>query len=353
MSRQVDKESISALIKLGVFLVFTGFVTLLLMNILANGLFRQSTEYHAVFRDVTGVAKGDDVRIAGVSVGKVKGIEIKDRNYAVVTFGVDPKTPLTENTHATLKFRNLVGQRYLALSQDKAGSQAVLKPGATIPADRTKDALDLNLLLNGFKPVFEALSPSDTNQLAFEIVQTLQGEAGNVQNVLAHTASLTTTLAERDELIGNVIASLSETLEIVGNRDAELSDTIITLQTFISGLKDDREAILGSIDSISGLANETSLLLQEGRPALVADIKALNELTKELTEEQNLAGIEQDLQILPFKMRKAGNAASSGSQFNFYLCGLTLELSPFPPLLNEGITLLGDLPAAGGARCER
>lgn len=357
--KQLDKEAMSALVKLGIFLACTGFVTLLLMNVLANGLFRSSTEYKAVFGDVTGVARGDDVRIAGVSVGKIKGIEITDRNRAIVTFGVDPKVPLTEDTHATLKFRNLVGQRYLALAQGGDGARGVLKEGATIPFERTQDALDLNVLLNGFKPVFEALSPTDTNKLAFEIVQTLQGEGSNVENLLARTASLTSTLAERDELIGSVITNLSETLDIVGDRDAELSDTIVTLQRFVSGLKDDREAILGSIDSISALSEETSAFLEDGRPALVEDIKQLNALSAKLITDENFAGIEQDLKVLPFKMKKLGNSASSGSEFSFYLCNLqgTIVLPGLPGIAPDGLSLQlppsGVVPPAGGARCGR
>ncbi|GAA1753577.1 MCE family protein [Aeromicrobium alkaliterrae] len=340
---RLDREAFSAMIKVGLFLAFTGIVTYLLMSILANGLFRDDHQYKAIFTDVTGVSKGDDVRIAGVSVGKVTSIKVYERDKAVVTFGVDADRPLTQNTHATLKFRNLVGQRYLALSQDPSGSSAVLKPGSTIPDAQTTDALDLNVLLNGFKPVFEALSPDDTNQFAFEIIQVLQGESGSVQSLLATTASLTNTLADRDQLIGDVITNLSTTLDIVADRDAQLDQTIVTLQQFVSGLNGDREAILGSIDSISLLANETAKFLDEGAPALAADVTALKDLTSTLTAGDNLGELERNLQITPIKMKKLSNAASAGSQFNFYVCGLNLTLQGTP--LN--------LPDIGGDRCQR
>lgn len=346
---RLDREAFSAAIKVGLFLAFTGLATVLLMSVLANGLFRDGNEYKAVFTDVTGVAKGDDVRISGVAVGKVEKVEVQGRDKALVTFSVDADRPLTQNTVATLKFRNLVGQRYLALSQDPSGSSAVLKPGSTIPDDRTTDALDLNVLLNGFKPVFEALSPDDTNQFAFEIIQVLQGEAGSVQSLLGTTASLTSTLADRDQLIGDVITNLSTTLDIVADRDAQLDQTIVTLQQFVSGLNGDREAILGSIDSISALANETASFLDEGAPALAADVTALKDLTSTLTAGDNLGEIERQLQITPVKMKKLSNAASSASQFNFYVCGLNLTLRGLngEPILNP------DLPDIGGPRCGR
>lgn len=353
--RLLDAESLSALVKLGVFLVFTGACTFFLMLVLGNGSFSSRSEYKAVFTDVTGVAKGDDVRIAGVAVGSISKVEIHDRRQAIVTFKVDKDVPLTQNTVATLKFRNLVGQRYLALSQGATGSEARLKPGSTLGTDQTQEALDLNVLLNGFKPVFQALSPDDINQFAFEIVQTFQGEAGSVEDLLARTSSLTNTLADRDQLIGDTITNLSSVLDTIGSRDAELSDTIDTLQTFVTGLKDDRGAILDSVDSISALSNETSDLLTQGRPALVADIKELNSLTKGLSKKENLATMSQAIQVFPFKLTKYGNAASSGSEFNFYLCGLrgNIELPAIPLLgLTEPSNItLPNLPL-NGKRCE-
>jgi phospholipid/cholesterol/gamma-HCH transport system substrate-binding protein len=359
--KQIDRESISALIKLGIFLAFTGLATLVLMLTLSNGSFSSRTTYRAMFTDVTGMAKGDDVRIAGVAVGSVKKIQIVDRNKALVTFGVDSDTPLTANTNATIKFRNLVGQRYIALTQGADGAKSTLKPGSTIPESRTQEALDLNVLLNGFKPVFQALSPSDTNKFAYEIVQTLQGESGNVENLLASTASLTNTLAGRDKLIGDVVTNLSEVLDTVGSRDKELTQTIDTLQQFVTGLKDDKDAILDSVDSISNLTDETSDLLVQGRPALTEDITQLNALTKNLSKPSNLNTISNSIKILPLKLSKIGNLASSGSEFNFYLCQVKGSITI--PEVKVGETVL--LPetkldlagenglTVGGERCDQ
>jgi len=355
---RLDRIPLGALVKLVVFLTVTGAATLLLMSLLSNGLFADRQQYRAVFEDVTGVAKGDDVRIAGVVVGAVSKVEVVDRDRALITFGVDSKVSLTKNTNATIKFRNLVGQRYLVLTQGSDGARETLRPGSTIPEERTQEALDLNVLLNGFKPVFEALSPDDTNQLAFEIVQTLQGESGNVETLLARTASLTSTLADRDELIGDVVVNLSDVLDTIGSRDQELTRTIDTLQEFVTGLKDDRDAILDSVDSISDLTDETSDLLEQGRPALAVDIQQLNELTAKLSTERNLTTLSDNIQMVPITMTKLGNSVSSGSEFNFFLCELkgNIVLPAIPALGLTGETTLklgGDEGLdVGGARCE-
>ncbi|MET9670853.1 MlaD family protein, partial [Streptomyces sp. NPDC006475] len=186
------------LVKFLLFAVVTILATTLLAATIVNISFAPEHTYRAVFSDVTSLEEGDDIRVAGVRVGEVEAIRIKDRTLAEVTFTVTRERPLLTSTGAVIRYRSLVGQRYVALTEG-AGDGTRLKPGATIPLARTQPALDLNALLGGFKPLFAALSPKDVNQLATEIVKTLQGEGGTVNSLLAHTASLTTTLADRDE----------------------------------------------------------------------------------------------------------------------------------------------------------
>lgn len=350
---KLDTESFSALIKLMVFCALTGMATIVLALTLSNGGFGSKDEYKAVFTDVTGVAKGDDVRIAGVSIGAVNKVEIVHKDKALVTFSIDPDVQLTQNTTATLRFRNLVGQRYMSLAQGPDGSTAALKPGSTIPLSRTQEALDLNVLLNGFKPVFEALNPEDTNKLAFEIVQTFQGEAGNVQSLLARVSSLTNTLAGRDRLIGQTITNLSEVLDMLGDRDVQLRSTIKTLRQFVGGLKQDRHAILNSLDSVSNLTEQTADLLVEGRPLIRDDIKQLRRLTKNLSESDTLNKMEDSIQVMPIKMNKIGHFVESGSIFNQYLCVLTLKVDDVPEPLKTIIQqILTITPAGNGSRCD-
>ncbi len=162
-------------------------------------------------------------------------------------------------------------------------------------------------------------------------------------------------LADRDQLIGDVVVNLSDVLDTIGSRDQQLTATIDTLQQFITGLKGDREAILGSLDSISNLTTETSNLLVEGRPDLTADVKQLRRLTGNLSKKRNLDTLESALQILPIKMEKLGNLVSNGSLFNFYVCELNVDVSqltgtPLDGLLDGLLKQLGSLKA-GGDRC--
>lgn len=213
-----------------------------------------------------------------------------------------------------------MGQRYVALTDELAGG-AHLEPGQTIPISRTSPALDLTVLFNGFKPLFQALSPSDINKLSYEIVQVFQGEGGTLEGLLAHTASVTQTLADRDAVIDSLIDNLNQVLDHLGDRDQQLSTLITTFRSFVHGLTGDRQAILSSLDQISGLSVQTASLLQGIRSPFVADIKQLRRMTG--TIDANRAELDRQMQVLPIKLNKVGNTATYGSFFNFYLCSFT------------------------------
>jgi phospholipid/cholesterol/gamma-HCH transport system substrate-binding protein len=339
----LDRRTAGDAVKLLIFIVVTTLATGLLAVTIGNLSFGDSKEYKAVFSDATGVVNGDDVRIAGVKVGNVEDIEIFDQDKAVVTFEVDADSQLTASTVAAIRYRNLVGQRYIALSQG-VGGPSVLQEGATIPLARTSPALDLTVLFNGFKPLFEALSPNDINQLAYEIITVFQGEGGTLESLLAHTASVTSTLASRDQIIGQLIDNLNQVMVTLGNRDDELSDLLINLRRFISGLSSDRQAILGSLESVSDLAVETSGLLSGIRRPLAKDIDELGKVAGTL--DRNQAELDRAIKVLPIKLEKIGRTAIYGSWFNFYLCNFHGRIK-----LPQGVTVPIDYNT-GSARCD-
>ncbi|WSA81183.1 MCE family protein [Streptomyces sp. NBC_01799] len=317
MRRARATDAMAPLVKFSVFAVVTVLATALLAATIVNISFTPEDTYRAVFSDVTSLEEGDDIRVAGVRVGEVQDIAIKDRTLAEVTFTVSRDRPLLSSTGAVIRYRSLVGSRYVALTEG-AGDGTRLEPGGVIPLARTKPALDLNALLGGFKPLFAALSPEDVNQLATEIIKTLQGEGGTVNSLLAHTASLTTTIADRDELIGSVIDNLNTVLGTLDKRDARFSGLLKQLQRLISGLSADRKPIGASLAGIDGLTEAASGLLQDARPPLRDDIAGLRDLTGTLNANEKT--VEGVLKRLPNKLNKLTGTASYGSWFNFYLC---------------------------------
>ena len=317
MSPVLDKKTSVDLVKLLVFVVVTSLSTAVLVVTIGNLSFGSSRDYKAEFTDATGVNKGDDIRVAGVRVGTVDKVEIIDRTRALVSFTVDERTSVNGGTNASIRYRNLVGQRYISLTQEVGDTQR-LPAGTTIPVSRTRPALDLTVLFNGFKPLFQALSPEDVNQLSFELIQVFQGEGGTLEGLLAHTASVTDTLADRDQVIGELIDNLSLVLDHVADRDKQLTRLIQSFRTLVGGLKQDRNAILGSLEDVSALSVETASLIDGIREPFVKDIKELRTVAGNI--DKNKAELDRALQVLPIKLDKVGRTAIYGSFFNFYLC---------------------------------
>lgn len=319
------------LTKLIIFVVITVGATAVLGLTIANANFGGSSDYSARFTDVTSLNTGDDVRIAGVKVGQVTSISIVDRRQADVRFSVQSDITLPASVTATIKYRNLVGQRYIALDQGTGPVNGTLAQGGSIPLSRTQPALDLTELFNGFKPLFQALSPDDVNQLSYEIIQVFQGEGGTIDSLLASTAQLTSTIANKDQVIGQVIDNLNTVLTTVNAHGTQLADLVTTTQQLVSGLAADRQPISDAIGSLGQLATATAGLLNQGRAPLQADITALGTLSKNLNDSQSV--VEHFIQFLPTKLSKIIPTASYGSWFNFFLCSAsgTVGATPLIP----------------------
>jgi phospholipid/cholesterol/gamma-HCH transport system substrate-binding protein len=309
-----------SLLKLFVFAAVTIAATSVLAVTIANIQVGSKATYTAVLSDATGVVPGQDVRIAGVRVGEVNDVRVApDRVSAEIEFQVVKTSVLTEGTEVTVKYRNLVGQRYLALTQGAGGARPLLD-GARIPLTRTHEALDLTVLFNGFKPLFAALSPKDVNELSSLIVQTLQGEGGDINTLLARTASLTSAIADRDEVIGRTVDNLNAVLGTVDAHDQQLLSLIDQLQRFTSGLAADRRAIGSALSGINALTAETADLLVTTRPVIKDDIAQLRTLTTTLNKPGNVREFEDFITNAPKRITTLTRTATYGSWFNFYLC---------------------------------
>lgn len=325
MTKSSSQRFVAPLVKLTVFAVVTALATATLAATIANRTRGATTTYRAEFTDATGLLSGDDVRIAGVRVGQVGRIRIVRRDTAEVTFTADAGRPLPDTAMAKIRYRNLVGQRYLELSQGPGSPRGNLPAGGVIHTDHTQPSLDLTEVFGGFKPLFAALSPDDVNKLSYEIIQVLQGEGPTIDSLLSHTASLTSTIAAKDEVIGRTIDNLNAVLGTVTRRDRQLGDLVGNLQTLVSGLSVDRTAIGSSLASINDLAGTTAGLLEDGRPALREDIAQLERLARNLNG--NSGTLQHLLQIMPGKLNTITRTATYGSWFNFYLCSFNVNLT--------------------------
>ncbi len=322
----------AAALRLGVFAVVSIAITVTIAaTIQPFGAHTPETTYRALFSSASRLVPGDDVRVAGVQVGKVLSVGVTSNAQAEVSFQVDSSLPLTTSSRAEIRYLDLAGNRYLAVLN--AGSSQQRQPAdQVIGTARTQPALDLDDLLDGFKPLLVALSPADVNSLTLDIIRTLQGDGSTVRNLIARTASLTTGLAARDQLIGSVVQNLDAAVGTVSDHQTQLEELIGQLRVLAGGLASDKNVVGEAIGHIDTMTQLSADLLSKARPATQADLASLRRVAETLSSPTGYALIDDALNRLPDKLHRLAATASYGSWFNYYVCGVRITLGDhFPP----------------------
>lgn len=280
--------------------------------------------YSAVFSNVSGLRGGNFVRIAGVEVGKVKKISVNDDATVTVAFSADDSVVLTQGSRAAIRYENLIGDRYLAL-EEGSGSNRPLNPGQTIPLERTQPALDLQGLIGGVRPLLRALDPDQVNALTGQLIQAFQDQGATIGSFLAQTASVTNTLADRDQLIGQVIGNLNVLLGSLGDQSKQFDTAVESVSQLVAGLADRRTDITKSVAYLNAAAGSVADLLAQARPDLENTIHQTDRTAGLIvTDHDYIANL---LDHLPEKYAMLARQGLYGDFFSFYLCDAILKLN--------------------------
>ena len=299
------------------FALVAGLMTSVVAQTLARGMPTHTMQVDAVFTDATGLKAGDDVRVAGVRVGRVSRVAL-DGDLARVSLEVDADQGLTDHSLARIDYLNIMGQRYVALAQGRSGG-AALESGATIPVGQTRPALDLTALFNAFRPLFDAVEPGDVNELASNIVHVLQGEGPTVRDLLDQTGQLLGTVADRDAVIGRVIDNVTAVMQTADAHRTELEHLVTDLGDLTHGLAQDRHRIAAGIDHVQDLTSLTAGVVHDS--ADLTDVVArLQSLSGYLAKRAN--GIAAGFSGIPTQLAIYARTLGYGSFLNVYVCDL-------------------------------
>ncbi|RMI28242.1 MCE family protein [Nocardia stercoris] len=327
----------SSSVKLSIFSVLMVAIMFGLGVVFSQVRFASENTYHAVFTSASGMLPGSKVRIAGVPVGSVSRVTVGQDHLAHVDFDVDQKYPVYRSTLAAIRYENLVGDRYLELGEGPGDAQR-LRDGGTLPLDHTKPALDLDLLLGGFKPLLRGLDPTQVNDLTAALLQVFQGQGGTLVTLLNSSGEFGKTLADRDALIGSVINNLQTVLSTIDAHNSEFDTTLTELQRLISGLAADKDPIGAALPRLAGATSDLQDLLKQARPDLQNDFDQLGKLSTNLNN--NTDDIQWILDRLPDTYKKLTRIGSYGSFLNMYICGTNI-LANAPDGQDIEITLPG------------
>lgn len=319
------RGNLSAVVwRLAMFLGACALGTFVLLMVFAQLRFQDENDYQADFTNVSGLKEGDFVRIAGVEVGKVKAISIDNKNQAVVRFSADDSVVLTEGTRALVRYDNLIGDRFVELKEG-TGGVGRLRPGETIPADRTEPALDLDALIGGFRPLFRALDPEQVNVLSTQLIQAFQGQGAAIGSFLTEAAAFTNTIADRDQLIGQVITNLNSVLGSLGSQGKQFDAAVDSLSQLVKGLADRKKDISNSIAYSNAAAGSIADLLDQSRQPFKTVVEQSDRLNSVVLNDHDY--VDTTLAKLPEKYQLLNRLGLSGDFFTFYLCDLILKVN--------------------------
>jgi phospholipid/cholesterol/gamma-HCH transport system substrate-binding protein len=316
-------------IKLGIFSLVLLLFTAIIIVVFGQMRFDRTTGYSAVFSSASGLRSGQFVRASGVEVGKVSDVELINGGSQVkVHFNVDRSLPLFDGTTASIRYLNLIGDRYMELK--RGDSDKRLPSGGTIPIEHTEPALDLDALIGGFRPVFRALDPDKVNGIAQSIITIFQGQGGTINDILDQTASLTSALADRDQAIGEVVKNLNTVLDTTVKHQQQFDETLVDFEKLITGLKNREDPIASSVAGISDAAGTVGDLLADNRPLLQSTVTYLEGIQQPLVDQKTQ--LNDILVKLPTAFNIIGRAGGIyGDFFNFYACDISLKLNGLQP----------------------
>jgi phospholipid/cholesterol/gamma-HCH transport system substrate-binding protein len=318
------RRTVRAATRVALFTVVCLAFVFVLVTVFGQFRFDTRASYSAVFSNVSGLKGGNFVRIAGVEVGKVKGLKLRKDGTVNVDFAIDRGLTLTEGTKAAVRYENLIGDRYLSL-EEGAGSTRKLLPGTTIPLARTSPALDVDALIGGFRPLFRALDPDQVNALSGQLLRVFQGQGATISSVLGQTSALTTTLANRDKLIGDVITNLNRVLHTFGTRDKQFSDGLDKLSQLVGALAERRTDITNSVAYINAATGSVADLLTTARQPIRDTVVQTDRFAGQVEADHDY--VDDLVKTLPDAYQVLSRNGLYGDYFGFYICDVILKLN--------------------------
>lgn len=286
--------------------------------------FASTNSYHATFTTASRLQAGQPVRMAGIEVGSVTGVNLREDNSVDVAFEMNERYRLYTSSRAVVRYENLIGDRYLEITSGP-GELGLITPNGTLPKSQTQPALDLDALLGGLRPVLNGLDGEKVNQVSHAVIELLQGQGGALSELLNNTTQFTTTLAGQDQLIGDVITNLNTVLESVNTRGAQFDASVDRLQQVISGLSEGRDPIAGAIAPMAATTTGLTELLVNSRRPLQGVVENLRPLATTMDTRKDF--INEQIDPLAENYRRLAQLGAYGSYFNIYFCSVRFKLN--------------------------
>lgn len=296
-------------------LVVVALVALAAFNADSLPLIGGGTGYTAYFTEAAGLTPGNEVRVAGVTVGKVTGVSLAG-NRVKVTFEVK-NAWIGDETTAAIDIKTILGSKYLAL--DPLGP-AAQDPSAPIPVRRTTSPYDVTRAFQQLSVVFGQLNSATVARSLEAISATFANTPPQVHQALTGLASLSQAIAAQDNQLATLLRGTDKITGTLASEDSEFQTLINDGNLLLAELSQQQQAIGSLLTGTEALATQLSALVRDDNAEIGPLLDKLGQVTTVL--EQNKASLNRALQLAGPYTRLTGNVLGSGPWFDTYLCGL-------------------------------
>jgi phospholipid/cholesterol/gamma-HCH transport system substrate-binding protein len=280
------------------------------------------TSYTAAFTEAGGLKPGDEVRIAGVSVGKVTGVGLEG-DHVRVTFKIRGGPQFGTETGASIRIKTILGQKYLSLEPRGPGQ---LDAGREIPLGRTVSVYDV---VQAFSQLTTTVQQIDTAQLATAlntISSDFQNSSADVKASLQGLSKLSRTVASRDEALSQLLSHADSVSAVLSDRSDQLTTLINDGNLLLREIQARRAVIHELLLSTSSLALQLSGLVADDRAKIGPALEKLHAVLAILQRNQN--NLDQSVKLLaPFATVFANNLGN-GRWFDVYVQNLLAPIVP-------------------------
>jgi phospholipid/cholesterol/gamma-HCH transport system substrate-binding protein len=276
--------------------------------------------YYAAFSEAGGLKPGDEVRIAGVSVGSVKAITL-DGDHVQVEFLVDKGVEFGPTTGASIRVKTLLGQMVLALEPDGTGQ---MEAESEIPLERTVAPFDV---VEAFSGLATTAGRIDTDQLS-QALDTLSGVMAKTpeefHGALAGLSRLSRNVAARDAQINSLLRNLEDVSSVVADRNEELIKLFEDGDVLFRAVTARREAIHNLLVATTQLSGQLTGLVRDTS----ADLKpALTDLGSVIAVlEKNEENLDETLRLMAPFYRLQGNTLGTGPWYDTFIQNFPLTV---------------------------
>jgi phospholipid/cholesterol/gamma-HCH transport system substrate-binding protein len=274
----------------------------------------------ADFGNASGLQPGDDVRVAGVKVGKVKSVKLAGASVKV-SMTVDKGMSLDNGTRADVKIKTLLGQMYVALTP--GGTQPLKQ---TIPLSRTSTPMDV---IQAFQGLGSTVGQIDTKQLAtaFDtLAATFKDTPSYVHSSLTGLSRLSHSVASRNNALQALLHDANNVTTTLAARDAQVRKLIDDSSLILQTVSDQRRVIHKLLVDTTAVAKQLSGLVHDNRKLLGPALASLNGTLRILNANQN--NLKQTLHLAAPFVRDFTDVVGNGRWFETVLWNLGPQLAP-------------------------